>query len=837
MWRVVFTSRRGTSGHGLRTPRRAGTMVTPPSRPGPSAKDAGFSLLEVVIAITILMTVLVSVSSLLETAFKVGANSRYRQQATEIASSTLDAQLATGATTLLGKTGDTSLPSVTSSGQTYLLEMEVAPFDPSNSGCVSPASDPGAMLKVSIWATWTRQTAGATWWLSGSSASTGLLVEETSLVAVPSSSINPSMGSILVTIEGATAQAIADVSVTATPSSGSAQTVTTTAGGCALFDNIAASPTTWTVSFGSLSGYLTEQNASTLPTQSALSVVADATTSLYFEPSVSPFDAYDKAATVTPVYAVPTALGGLHPILPSNISSMPLSFYSANLTVNPYVTSSPGLVFPMPNVPSYYVVSGSCGAESAPGGSTAAGQPVTLTAGATASPTINLVPLQIFVNQGGTLVGSATSPASVTAQPSNAAGTGADTNCPTTGAGVMPTLSLGNTKAVWTSDRRGRKHHADAVFVSGCTSNCATTTTLTSSVNPSTTGTSVTFTATVSCTSACASPTPGTTPTGTVTFKDNGVSLGSCTNVTLSSGVATCTTSTLAIASHPITAVYAVVAGKFATSTSNTVTQVVNAFPTTTVLSATPNPNSYGTSTNLSATVTCTGTGCGTPTGTVTFTDNGVNIGGCVGVTLTAGVAPCTLSGLNGGSYSVVAIYTPTANYKTSTSSTVTEQVNASSTVTVLTSSANPSTFNSSVTLTATVTPAAGAPAVGSVAFMDGSSLLATVALNGSGVAQYATSTLAVGTHSLSAVFTATNPSNFGTSTGTLSQVVNAPAGTPYTLCGLPYGVWLLSATYTPPGHSYTSTTEAVQVVVTVTTTGVYIGGTGPVTSVTVYVQ
>ncbi|HXQ43067.1 MAG TPA: Ig-like domain-containing protein [Acidimicrobiales bacterium] len=810
-------------------------MTPPPGSPS-SPRDGGFSLLEVVIAIAILMTVLVSVSSLLQTAFKVGANSRYRQEATEIASSTLDGQLATGATTLLGKTGDTALPSVTSSGQVYLLEMEVAPFDPGNSGCQSPASDPGAMLKVSIWATWTDQASGSTWWLAGSSSASSLLVEETSLVAVPSSAINPNMGSILVTIQGATAQAIAGLSVTATPSSGSAQTVTTTAGGCALFANIAASPTTWTISFGTLPGYLTEQNASTLPSQGPLSLTAGTTTSLYFEPSgTTPYNAYDKEATVTPVYTVPMA-DGVHPILPTNISSMPLSFYSANLTVSPYVTSSPGLVFPMSSAPSYYVVAGSCGAESAPGGGSVAGQPVTLTAGGTASPTVNLVPLQIFVNQGGSLVGSATSPATVTAQPSNAAGTGADANCPTTGAGVMPMLSLGNTTTVWSSFHRGRKQPTDAILVSGCTSNCVTTTTLTSSVNPSTSGASVTFTATVACSPACSSPTPGTTPTGTVTFKDNGSTLGSGT---LSGGVATYTTSALAFGSHPITASYAVVAGKWAASTSSTVTQVVTS-PTATALSATPNPNSYGTSTNLSATVTCSASGCGTPTGTVTFTDNGVNIGGCVGVTVTAGVAPCTLSGLNGGSYSVVAVYTPSANYQASTSSTVTEQINAASTVTVLTSSANPSTFNSSVTLTATVTPASGAPAVGSVAFKDGATVLATVALNGSGIATYATSTFTVGTHSLSAVFTATNPSNFGPSTGTLSQVVNAPAGTPYTLCGLPYGVWLLSATYTNAGHTYTSTTESVQVVITITTAGIYIGAAGPYpagSSVTVNVQ
>jgi len=657
------------------------------------------------------MTVLLTVSSLMQTAVKVGANSRYKQEATVIASSTLDSELATGATTLLGEGGDTSLPSVTSAGQVYLLEMEVAPYDPGNLQCVSPASDTGAMLKVIIWATWTDQAAGSTWWLSGSSTATNQLVEQTSLLAVPAAAINPTLGSILVTIEGAQGQGIAHVAVTATPPVGSPVTVTTTAGGCALFANVVTG--TWSITFASLTGYITEQNGSTLPSQPSVSVAAASTSSVSFLPTGSPANAYDQQATVTPVYAVPMA-DGVHPALPTNISSLPLSFYSANLTVTPYVTTSPGEVFPMPNVPSYYVVAGSCGAESAPGGGSVAGQPVTVAAGGTASPTINLVPVQIFVNQGGSL---ATPGALVTASVSNAAGNGADANCPSSGATVMPTLSLPGTTTVWSSTVRGRHHGGNFILVSGCTSGCATTTTVTSSVNPSTYGAAVTFTATVICTTGCAGA--ETPPTGHIQFKDNGVALGG--QVAMAGGVATYTTAApLAVGSHPITAVYTPTSGTWVTSTSASLSQIVTA-KTTTVLGA----------------------------------------------------------------------------------------------------SSNPSTFNSSVTFTATVTPTSAAPAVGSVAFEDGATTLATVAVNGSGIATYTTAALAVGSHSMSAVFTATNPNNYATSTGTLTQVVNAPGGTPYTLCGLPYGVWRLNATYL----SYSSATEAVQVVVTIGPSGISLNG------------
>jgi hypothetical protein len=92
-----------------------------------------------------------------------------------------------------------------------------------------------------------------------------------------------------------------------------------------------------------------------------------------------------------------------------------------------------------------------------------------------------------------------------------------------------------------------------------------TTTTLQSSLNPSNSGDSVTFTARVNSTAG--------TPTGAVGFLDGGSQIGSGT--LNGSGVATFTTSTLSVATHPMSAVYAGTA-TFTTSTSPTVDQVVN---------------------------------------------------------------------------------------------------------------------------------------------------------------------------------------------------------------------------------------------------------------------
>ncbi len=71
-----------------------------------------------------------------------------------------------------------------------------------------------------------------------------------------------------------------------------------------------------------------------------------------------------------------------------------------------------------------------------------------------------------------------------------------------------------------------------------------------------------------------------------------------------------------------------------------------------------------------------------------------------------------------------------------------------------VTSSQNPSNYGQSVTFTFTVTGVPGlAIPSGSIAFSDGSTLLASPTLNGSGVATYSTVMLTGGTHSLTAVY------------------------------------------------------------------------------------
>jgi hypothetical protein len=266
-----------------------------------------------------------------------------------------------------------------------------------------------------------------------------------------------------------------------------------------------------------------------------------------------------------------------------------------------------------------------------------------------------------------------------------------------------------------------------------------TTTTLSSSANPSVFGQSVTFTATVT-------PTSGSgTPTGTVTFSDGASSIGSGT---LSGGQATFTTSSLSVGLHSITATYGGSAG-FTGSTSNTVTQTVKQDGTTTTITSSPNPSSTGQSVTFTVTVSPNAPGSGTPTGTVTVTLPKSTIGT---FTLSNGQATFSVSTLPAGSSTITASYSGDGNFTTS-SGKVTQTVGAkSASTTTLTQSSGSTVFGSPVTFTATVTGSGNTP-TGNVTFLDSKVTLAVVALNGSGVATFTTSSLSLGTHKINAQY------------------------------------------------------------------------------------
>ena len=161
--------------------------------------------------------------------------------------------------------------------------------------------------------------------------------------------------------------------------------------------------------------------------------------------------------------------------------------------------------------------------------------------------------------------------------------------------------------------------------------------------------------------------------------------------------------------------------------------------------------------------------------GTVTFNIDGTNQS-TLG-TLSGGVATFDASGLATGSHSIYAVYNGDTNYTGSTSSVLTQVVNALTTTSVG-SSLNPSIFGQAVTFTATVTatpPASGTP-TGTVTFMDSATSLGPGTLSG-GVATLSTSSLVVGGHTISVVYGGDSNFTGSTSSGITQTVnpVNAP--------------------------------------------------------------
>ena len=146
---------------------------------------------------------------------------------------------------------------------------------------------------------------------------------------------------------------------------------------------------------------------------------------------------------------------------------------------------------------------------------------------------------------------------------------------------------------------------------SSTSSAAETTTVVTSSDNPSVFGQEVTFTAMVT----VVAPNVGT-PTGIVTFLDGASTLG--TGALDDTGTASLSTSTLAVGSHPVTAVYGGDASDQA-STSSAVSQIVNQASTTTNLEVSPTSTTSGQPVTLTATVAAVAPGAGTPTGLCSF--------------------------------------------------------------------------------------------------------------------------------------------------------------------------------------------------------------------------
>jgi large repetitive protein len=193
----------------------------------------------------------------------------------------------------------------------------------------------------------------------------------------------------------------------------------------------------------------------------------------------------------------------------------------------------------------------------------------------------------------------------------------------------------------------------------------ATSASLTTTRTPSTYGQSGSITVKVKANS------PGSgTPTGTVTFAVDGTA---GQPVALSVGKATMPLAGLGAGTHQITVSYS---GdqNYLGATSSALAQVINPVSTTTTLATSANPVQQGGAGAITAKVKDVLPGKGAPTGTVTFTVNGV-AGHPVPLTAFAS-ARLALSKLAAGTNTITATYNGDADHAAATSAQLVEVVN-----------------------------------------------------------------------------------------------------------------------------------------------------------------
>jgi subtilase family serine protease len=291
-------------------------------------------------------------------------------------------------------------------------------------------------------------------------------------------------------------------------------------------------------------------------------------------------------------------------------------------------------------------------------------------------------------------------------------------------------------------------------------------------------GSNLLLTATISPTISESAP-----PTGTVTFTMDGAQVGT---VTVSTGTPS-STATLTITA-PQTGTHTLVAtyngdSVYNTATSNNATITVSKIPTTLSLNPATTTPIGGSSLLLTATLTPTTSTSATPTGNVTFSLDGSNIG--TGNLVNGTTATFTMTVPASGSHTVQAVYAGDTNFNSANSSVVTLTVAKIVTSTVATPTTTTPASGSTLQVSATITPASYTSSLptGNVVFtLDGTTTEGTATLV-SGTPSTATVTFTVpsaGTHTVTAAYS--GDTNYAASTSNAVTLTVAKTTTTLTI-------------------------------------------------------
>jgi large repetitive protein len=281
-------------------------------------------------------------------------------------------------------------------------------------------------------------------------------------------------------------------------------------------------------------------------------------------------------------------------------------------------------------------------------------------------------------------------------------------------------------------------------------------TTVTSSLNPAAVGMGVTFIAHI------ASPNQ---VTGTVQFFDGSTPIGVPQPVDSSSDTSTISTSFSVLQSHSITAVYSGDNLNAASSPNHPLIQIVEQATNLNVIPS-ANPAIEFSTLTFAGNVTGWTTA---PVGVILFVDGSTPLGSA---TLDgSGTAHFTVPALAVGTHNITATFAGDANDFTSQYSFV-QTISLAPTSTVLATSSPVAQFAAPITLTANVTGVSASTPTGSVKFMDGGAVLATVPLTPAGVAVYVNSSLTAGTHTITAAYQGDGDYAGSTSTQIITETI-----------------------------------------------------------------
>ncbi|HLV99849.1 MAG TPA: Ig-like domain-containing protein, partial [Ktedonobacterales bacterium] len=289
-------------------------------------------------------------------------------------------------------------------------------------------------------------------------------------------------------------------------------------------------------------------------------------------------------------------------------------------------------------------------------------------------------------------------------------------------------------------------------------------------------------------------PLPGAgPPTGSIQFQIDGSTVGSPVNVSTVNGVTTASFSTtLAAGVHAVIAIYS--GDSNVAGSSGSITQTVAQASTNLTVSTAANPSFPGQNVTFTATITIVAPGSGTPTGTVQFQIDGSNAGSPVAVSTVGGITTATFSTttLTPGSHTITASYSGDTNASASTAPAITQVIAKATTSTTLAASLAATVAGQSITFTATVSSTSPGTPTGVVIFSDGSTSLGQGTLNtvgGTTTATFTTSSLAVGSHTLTASYSGDGTNTASTSTALTQLVAKASSTTTLAASANPSGM------------------------------------------------